>query len=133
MAIGWLLLLKTVPWADVISNAPAVADGAKKLWNTVARKTPPAHVSAEETPTNLSPEAEAIAQVQARIASIETTASELHNQMLASSELIKALADQNTELIKRVEANRIRLLWLSGAIGFLVAIAAISLVLILAR
>lgn len=133
MAIGWLLLLKTVPWADVISNAPAVADGAKKLWNTVARKTPSAHVPSEGTPIPLSPETEAVAQMQARLALIETTASELHNQMLTSSELIKALADQNAELIKRVEANRIRLRWLSGVIGLLVAIAIIGLVLTLAR
>ncbi len=133
MAIGWLLLLKTVPWADVISNAPAIADGAKKLWNTVARKSPPAHVPYEETSAPLSPETGAVAQMQARLTLIETTASELHNQMLTSSELIKALADQNAELIKRVEANRIRLRWLSGVIGLLVAIAIIGLVLTLAR
>ena len=36
--------------------------------------------------------------------------------MLASSELIKALADQNALLIKGIEANRIRLRWLSGAV-----------------
>ena len=35
--------------------------------------------------------------------------------MLTSSELIKALADQNTELIKRIEVSRIRILWLAGA------------------
>ena len=29
MAIGWLTILKTVPWTEVISNAPKVADGAK--------------------------------------------------------------------------------------------------------
>ncbi len=133
MAIGWISLLKIVPWVDVISTAPAVVDGAKKLWDTVARKSPPAHVTSEETPASLSPEAEAATQVKSRLASIETKTSELHNQMLASSELIKSLADQNAELIKRVEANRIRLLWLSGAIGFSVAIAAISLVLVLAR
>lgn len=33
MAIGWLTILKSVPWAEVISNAPKVAEGARKLWN----------------------------------------------------------------------------------------------------
>ena len=46
MAIPWLVVLQSVPWTDVIRNAPKVADGAKKLWNTVNRKTP-----AQESPT----------------------------------------------------------------------------------
>jgi hypothetical protein len=36
--------------------------------------------------------------------------------MLASSELIQSLADQNTQLIKRVEVNRVRLLWLTAGV-----------------
>jgi hypothetical protein len=28
MAIAWLAVLKSVPWSEVISNAPKVADGA---------------------------------------------------------------------------------------------------------
>jgi len=48
----------------------------------------------------------------------------LHSQMLASSELIKALAEQNAQLIQRIENNRVRLLWLS-AVTALVAIAAL--------
>ncbi|MDP3225514.1 MAG: hypothetical protein Q8M96_20455, partial [Rubrivivax sp.] len=38
MAIGWMTVLKLVPWGDVIKNAPAVAEGARKLWDS--RKTP---------------------------------------------------------------------------------------------
>ena len=53
--------------------------------------------------------------------------------MLSSSELIKALADQNTELVKRAEANRIRLLWLSAAVVVAGALAAVSLALLLTR
>jgi hypothetical protein len=133
MAIGWISLLKTVPWTDVISTAPVVADGAKKLWNAVAKKSAPAAAPIEAAPTALAPEAEALARVQARLALIETTASELQHQMLASSELIKALADQNTGLIKRAEANRVRLLWLSGAVVVAGVLAAISLAMVLAR
>jgi hypothetical protein len=33
--------------------------------------------------------------------------------MLASSELIKEMAEQNAQLIKRVETNRARLVWLA--------------------
>jgi hypothetical protein len=45
---------------------------------------------------------------------------DLHQQMLASSELIQALADQNTQLIRRVEVNRVRLLWLAALLLALV-------------
>jgi len=116
MAIGWLSVLQMVPWGDVISNAPKVAEGAVKLWNAVARKPPVAEPAAAGTPGALTPEAQAVATLQAQLAAAETALSDLHNQMLASSELIRALADQNTQLIKRVEVNRIRVLWLSGAV-----------------
>ncbi|MFA5082031.1 MAG: hypothetical protein WC474_05760 [Hydrogenophilaceae bacterium] len=126
MAIPWFLL-KTVPWADVISTAPVVADGAKKLWNAVAGKAAPVQVQAEAPAAAATPEAEATAQIQARLVTVETTLSELHRQMLASSELIKALADQNAELIKRAEANRMRLIWLYGAVVFVGALSVIAL------
>ena len=41
--------------------------------------------------------------------------SDLNQQMLASSELIKELAEQNAQLVKRIEANRKRTLWLAAA------------------
>ena len=102
MAIGWLTVLKSVPWAEVISNAPKVADGAKKLWSTIGKKA------------------------------LESEAADLHDQMLASSELIKALAEQNTQLIQNIEANRVRVLQLTGATAVLAIIAVAGLLLALA-
>lgn len=118
MAIGWLTVLKMVPWTDVISNAPVVADGAKKLWNTVAKKSSTPAPSGAISPVP-SPDSSAIAVLQAQLAGVELTVAELQQQMLASSGLIKALADQNTQLIQRVEVMRIRLLWLAAAIAVL--------------
>ena len=108
MAIPWLSVLKMVPWSEVISNAPKVAEGAKKLWTAVSRKSRTTESTAESTQPALSPEAQSIAMLQAQLA-------DLQQQMLASSELIKALADQNTQLIRRIEDNRMRTLWLAGA------------------
>jgi hypothetical protein len=48
---------------------------------------------------------------------LQTTVAQLQEQMQASSELIKALADQNTQLVQRVELNRERLLRVSVAAG----------------
>ena len=114
MAIGWISLLKTVPWVEVISSAPAVAEGAKKLWRTVAKKSPvPETVQVPHADT---PPVETLAQTQARLMALNTTVAELQAHMLASSELIQVLADQNTALVKRVEAHRRQLRWLSGVV-----------------
>ena len=104
MAFGWLTVLKSVPWSDVISNAPVVVDGAKKLWGTVSRQASgaPAHGPALQT-------------LEGRIGALEATLAEQHAQLVASSELIKALADQNAQLIGRIDTLRRAMLWLALA------------------
>ena len=39
MAASWWKVLKTVPWSEVIHAAPQVATGARRLWDTVARRS----------------------------------------------------------------------------------------------
>ena len=131
MAVGWLAVLQLVPWTDVIKNAPKVADGAKKLWQTVGNKPPP---PAETTGTSvrLTPEGQAIAALQARLLTLENATQDLHEQMLASSELIKSLAEQNTQLIRRAEVNRLRLLVLASVTAVVAVAAVIGLTLSLA-
>lgn len=129
MAIGWMAVLKMVPWTDVISNAPVIADGAKKLWNTVARKSPSTASSDTVAQAALSSGSDAIATLQAQLAAVEATTLDLHQQMLASSELIKALADQNAQLIRRAEVHRVRLVrlaWVTAILG-IVVIASLAL------
>jgi hypothetical protein len=125
MPIPWLVILQSVPWTDVIRNAPKVADGAKKLWSTVRGRDAgpgarqPAVPAANATLT--------VSELQARLAATEQAVSDLHAQMLASSELIKSLAEQNTQLVQRIEANRRRTLWLAAlaAIAAVIALAAL--------
>jgi hypothetical protein len=112
-------VLKMVPWSDVISNAPKVADGAKKLWSTVAKKTgavTEAEAPAEPVAAHDLPAAELLALLQAQLARQDARIGELHQQMLSSSELIQSLAEQNTQLVQRVEANRVRVRWLTLAV-----------------
>jgi hypothetical protein len=122
----WLTALKIVPWVDVISAAPKVADGAKKLWTAVAQKSPPVPPADPIESPSMSATERAMADIQARLHAVEASASDLHGQMLASSELIKALSEQNTQLIRHVEANRVRVWWLAAAVSvlFVVAVAA---------
>jgi hypothetical protein len=110
MAIPWLAILSNVPWKDVIDKAPKVADGAKKLWKSVAKKSGPS----EPADTNIEPahssEEQTIATLDTRIIELKNEVTALHDQMLASSEIIKALAEQNTQLIKSIEIFRGRVL-----------------------
>ncbi len=115
MAIGWLAVLKSVPWTEVINNAPKVTDGAKKLWNAVARKPSLAETADWPDKPVASVDSESVIILAARITTLEAAISDLHDQMLASTELIKALADQNVQLIQRIETTRVRVLWLSAA------------------
>lgn len=128
MAIGWLTVLKMVPWSDVISNAPKVADGAKKLWGSVGKK-PSAAASAPpfDAGADLPAETPSVIKMAARLNVLETASRELHSQMLASSELITTLAEQNTQLIQRIERNCVQLRWLTAAcvVSALVAVAAL--------
>lgn len=134
MAIGWLAVLQSVPWSEVIANAPKVAEGAKKLWKAVGRKAaPPAAAEAGQQPAAATPEAQTLAALAARAASLEAAVAELHAQMLASSELIKELAEQNAQLIQRIEANRVRLRWLGISMVVLGLVAVAALVLVWSR
>ncbi|MDP2819266.1 MAG: hypothetical protein Q8O29_13560 [Polaromonas sp.] len=134
MAIGWLAVLQMVPWSDVIKNAPKVADGAKKLWNTVGKKAPPpAPIADTATGVQLTPEGQAIAALQAHVLALESATQDLHEQMLASSELIEALAEQNTQLIRRAEVNRMRLLALAAITALVAVTAVVGLTLALVR
>ena len=137
MAIGWMTVLKLVPWGEVIKNAPAVADGARKLWDTVGRKgpaPPPAPAGgADAAATAALPDETPLAQLQGRVARAEAELETLHEQMQASSALIKALAEQNTELIRRVEIQRVRLWWLVAVLAVFGAIAGLNLAVELSR
>ena len=133
MALGWIAVLQMVPWSDVIKNAPKVADSAKKLWNSVGKKTLSVSPSGTGSIVQLSPEGRAIAALQARVLTLESVTEDLHEQMLASSELIKALAEQNTQLIRRAEVSRIRLLLLAGVTALVAAVAVAGLTLMLTR
>ncbi|MES2402428.1 MAG: hypothetical protein V4573_20730 [Pseudomonadota bacterium] len=129
MAPGWMAVLQLVPWSDVISNAPKIAEGAKKLWSKVGKKQPVEDVA----PLAVDDRPSAMVALEKRLQAMETAASELHEQMLASADLIKTLAEQNTQLVKRIEVNRARLAVLAAVTAVVAVIALTSLTLLLTR
>ena len=113
MAISWLSVLQAVPWSDVISNAPKVAEGARKLWKSVGPRgaddaAEPADDSAAASGPALPPD-QALLSLQGRVRALESAVEGLRGQLQQSSELINALAEQNAQLVQRIELNRQRL------------------------
>ncbi len=127
MAIGWLTVLQSIPWSDVISNAPKVVDGAKKLWSTVSGK-PGTSGPAEAVRAATGPTA-----MVTRLDRIETDVAALHQQMLESAELIKSLANQNAQLIVRIDENRQGMRWLLGLAALATVVAIVALLAIWAQ
>lgn len=126
MAVGWLSVLKLVPWGDVIENAPKVAQGAKKLWNSVGKKAPAQDAVEDQHAAAVGAEAPMV-QLQAQVAELQVATAALHQQMLESSALLKALAEQNTVLVQRVETHRKRLLGLAGVVALLLVVLGFKL------
>lgn len=133
MALGWLTVLKSVPWAGVISSAPLVADGARQLWKAVSKKPSAPEASSHPRAPSRTLDTPSLEELESRVSTLESGLDALHAQMLKSSELIKALADQNALLIERVEANRVRTLWLTGLALVAVIAAVAALVFLLIR
>lgn len=117
MAFPWVSLLMTVPWSKVIANAPEAAESAKRLWNSVAGKTPPPKAAPVSPAAEYMSEAEVLGQMQMEIDTLKAANVGLQKHMVESSKLITTLADQNAELVKRIEGHRIRLVWLSRGLA----------------
>lgn len=120
MAAGTILtVLTNIPWRTVVENAPKLADGAAKLWNSASRRNKPDPIPGAVDAPQQQPASEA-EQLANRLQAAEEGVRQLTEQMQASSALIKDLAEQNTLLIQRIELNRLRLIRLStmgAAIG----------------
>lgn len=119
MSISLLGAVKAVPWGDVIAAAPSVVQGANALWDRVAKKRP------KGDPVDAPSTASAGASTEVRLAALEQVVTELQKEALASSQLIRSLAEQNVQLVREVEVLRLRSrVMLGAAVLFSVALAA---------
>ena len=123
MAAPWFALFSAIPWTDVITHAPTVAKGAKKLWQKVSsRKT-----TDTETPggTTL---ADPVASPEARIFALEARLAESDARQQESAELLAALASQNADLVRATEELRRRVRTLGIGLGIALVLAFAALV-----
>jgi len=93
MSLFWL---KAVPWSTLLANAPLIVDGAKKLASLV-RTNPPAAAQSSPSDTNAG-------AAVADLAALNTRLQALERQQADTAELLRALADNNAEMARALEA-----------------------------
>ena len=133
MAAGWWTVLKTVPWSEVISAAPQVATGARRLWDTVNRKPGSVDPATGLSPEMAAQEDDIIGLLIARSEQNDAELNDLRNQMRAASELIANLADQNAQLIAKMDVQRQKITWLGVTAGLSGLLAMVALILVAVR
>lgn len=116
MAIGWMTVLQNVPWTDVVRNAPKVAAGAKKLWQSARASKFPGAVDTPESPATEPVVTDPLDQLQAQIRQLQVEVGESAQRLQESSELINTLAEQNSQLVASVQALNRRVAWLSALV-----------------
>ena len=90
---GWTTAFKVIPWLDLVAAAPAVVQGARRLWATVKKQEAP------------------VAEGQDPLAAqraLETQIAELRQELTAASELVTNLAEQNGRLVEAIAILRVR-------------------------
>lgn len=98
-------ILANIPWGQVVESAPKIAQGAGRLWETVKnRRNEPTPDAPSEAPGEPDP----LMQLQAQHAALQLQVHALQDEMRASTQLVKDLADQNAQLVERVQAIRQR-------------------------
>jgi hypothetical protein len=119
---AWLSALKVLPWREALLAAPTIVRGARDLWASVRRTDTKPPVQAESTAT---PEqVEDLARIRSRLTALESRIQEMADEALASAELVKSLAEQNSRLVEAVEILRLRTRILLGSTAALVVVAA---------
>lgn len=133
MAAAWLKVLKSVPWGEVIQAAPQVANSARRLWDTVGRKGAPVPNTELDEAVAHMPLDDGLAMLAAQVEQQEVALAQLHGQVREATKVITELADQNAQLIAKLQSARERLTVIGVVAAFSGVVALISLALVLAR
>jgi hypothetical protein len=134
MAAGTIItVLANIPWGQVVENAPKVADGAMKLWKTVTSRRKQDPVQGEHAVAAADADLPEAERLKVRLGRLEEQVKSLQEQMQASTELIKALAEQNTQLVQRIELNRARLVRFAVVAGLAGAVLLVAVIYALIR
>ena len=125
MAIGWLTVLQSVPWSDVVRNAPKVAAGAKKLWDNVANKSA-ANSDVAADGDELASAPVTLESLQQQVLTLQAASAHLQQRLVESCDLIGTLAEQNAQLIQGIQVLRRHLFWQGAALALVGLLAALA-------
>lgn len=129
MAAGTIItVLSSIPWGQVVDNAPKIADGAAKLWNAVTNRKSSNQTRQANAKTTTNVTLSETEMLKDRLVAMEDSVLNLQDQMRVSTELIKALAEQNAQLVQRIDLCSVRVRQLAAA----TAIAATLLMVVVA-
>jgi len=130
VAISLLTAVKFIPWGEVLSAAPTIVKGADKLWQTITKRkagSPGGNSGATGTGDTSQ------ASDDMRLAALEAQVAELRKEAIASSELIRNLAEQNVRLVEAVGNLLVRTRILLGLCAILAMTSGAALVMVLMR
>ena len=104
---GWIAVFRAIPWMQLIVAAPAIARGAREVVDRNPRAS--RRLMRTEDGGN-------------RLERLEAQVGELRKELAASSEVIKAMAEQNERLLEAVGILRLRVRVLTAACAILLAL-----------
>lgn len=121
---GWWTALKLVPWGEVVRSAPQIAEGARKLWQSVGSgsvaRRPRAAPGEPPVPVVAGQEAQVLAALSTRVTQLE-------RELAEASGLIHSMAEQDQQLVGQVARLQQRLRW-QGAVLVVLALVVAALV-----
>lgn len=91
------LWLKSLPWSTIVSNAPLIVDGAKKLVSLVKSKPAAEAISPAADIFDGDPRSE-VAALRARVQRLE-------DEQRQAAELLRAMAEGQAEMAQALEAT----------------------------
>ena len=103
----------------MLGMAPALAERAKRLFSRRGNEAPPPAA------------AEAVSAIEVRMHTVEKRVVELREEMAASFEVVSAITDQHSELVRTVDellarTRRLQRICIASAIGLGVALLAMA-------
>jgi hypothetical protein len=107
MPFNWIAAFRIIPWTDVIAAAPTVARTARELWRGMSKSRSVEPGTADSGQSGGS--AGGVAPtMEEELRSLRNELAETRTQLLASSEVLRALAEQDEKLIAAIDVLRVR-------------------------
>ena len=117
MSSNLFSLLKKVPWSEVITKGPALAEAATGLYDSVRARFGGAREAPVEATVETATEGAAAPDLEALLSPLRARVQTLEAELVKTSRVLAELGQQNTALIAQVEQQARWLRWTAWAAG----------------